>query len=204
MTFEPIKLPYDYDALEPEIDARTMEIHYTKHHAGYAKKLNDALADFPKLQKMKVEDMLADIESVPEKIRTAVINNGGGLINHNLFWQVMTPDKEKREFKGKIAEAIEKEFEDFDKFKEMLSDSAMKRFGSGWAWLVVSDGKLETISTPNQDSPIMDSKIPILCLDVWEHAYYLNYQNKRDEYVKNWFNLINWEFVNELYEEAVQ
>ena len=202
MTFEPIKLPYSYDALEPHIDAKTMEIHYTKHHFGYANKLNAALEKYPKLQKQKAEELIESANELPKEIKTSVINNAGGLINHNLFWEILTGDKKMQKFSGKIAEAIEKSFGNFDKFKELFSDSAMKRFGSGWAWLVLSDGKLEILSTPNQDSPIAEGKIPLLCLDVWEHAYYLKYQNKRDEYIKNFWNIVNWKKVNELYQSA--
>ena len=202
MTFEPIKLPYSYNALEPSIDAKTMEIHYTKHHFGYANKLNAALEKYPKLQKQKAEELIESANELPKEIKTSVINNAGGLINHNLFWEILTGDKKMQKFSGKIAEAIEKSFGNFDKFKELFSDSAMKRFGSGWAWLVLSDGKLEILNTPNQDSPIAEGKIPLLCLDVWEHAYYLKYQNKRDEYIKNFWNIVNWKKVNELYQSA--
>jgi len=199
MAHELPKLEFEYNALEPHIDAKTMEIHYTKHHAGYVKKLNAAL-EGTDLAEKPVEEILKDIESVPEEKRSAIINNGGGHVNHTLFWSILSPEKQNPE--GKIAEAIEKDLGGFEKFKEDFSNVAATRFGSGWAWIVVSDGKLEITSTPNQDSPLMDGKVPVLGLDVWEHAYYLNYQNKRPEYVEAFFNIINWAKVSELYEKA--
>jgi len=201
MTFELPKLPYAYDALEPNIDAKTMEIHHTKHHQGYTDKLNAAIEKHSELAEKSAEDLLKEVDSLPEDIRTAVINNGGGYVNHSLFWQLLSP--EKQEVSGSVSEAINKSFGSFDSFKEKFSDAAVKRFGSGWAWLVVSDGKLEVMSSPNQDSPLMDGKVPVLGLDVWEHAYYLNYQNKRPDYIAAFFNIINWKKVNELYEAAV-
>ncbi len=202
MTHELPKLPYKYNALEPHIDAKTMEIHYTKHHKGYVDKLNAALAEYPAFEAKSVEEMLSDLDSLPDAIRTPVRNNGGGHVNHSLFWQILSP--KKKEFKDEIAEKINAKFGGFDEFKKEFSEYAMKRFGSGWAWLVVNaDKELEILSTANQDSPLSQGMFPILGLDVWEHAYYLKYQNRRQEYVDAFFNLINWEKVNELYERAV-
>ena len=199
------ELPYEYGALEPHIDAQTMEIHYSKHHSGYVSKLKAALEAYPDLIGKDVNLILQDVESVPEKIRSSVINNGGGHSNHSLFWEIMTPDQDKKKFGGSVAAAINEEFGDFDSFKEKFSEAAKGRFGSGWAWLVVNpknENKLEVLSTPNQDSPFMEGKFPIIGLDVWEHAYYLKYQNKRPDYVTAFWNVVNWEKVNELYEEA--
>ena len=198
------KLPYAYDALEPDIDARTMEIHHTKHHQAYIDNLNKALEKYPELQEKKVEELLLDFANIPEDIKVAVRNHGGGHANHSLFWELMTPDKKDREFKGKVADEINKRFSGFEKFKEQFSDAAMKRFGSGWAWLVAHEGHLEIISTANQDSPLMEGKSPLLGLDVWEHAYYLNYQNKRADYVRAWWNVVNWKKVNEIYEKITK
>lgn len=195
-------LPYKYSALEPVIDAKTMEVHHTKHHQTYVDKLNEALAKHPKIAEKSVEELLANLEDVPEDIRTAVRNHGGGHLNHSLFWQILTPLVQN--FSGKISRAIIKEFGSFDAFKEKFSATAISRFGSGWAWLVVSDGKLQIESTANQDSPLMEGKTPILGLDVWEHAYYLKYQNKRADYVSAFFNIINWKKVDELYSEALK
>lgn len=191
-------LEYKYDALEPFIDARTMEIHHSKHHQAYVDKLNEALAKHPEL-KIDIHNLLKDLSKVPEDIRLAVRNNGGGHVNHSLFWEFLTPDKKKREFKGKIADAIVKEFGSLDKFKELMIDAGMKRFGSGWAWLVSNKGKLEIISTANQDTPLSDGKVPLLCIDVWEHAYYLKFQNKRMDYLKEIWNVVNWKKINELF-----
>ena len=200
-----LPLPYTYDSLEPYIDAKTMEIHYTKHHQAYVDKLNAALEKYPELQKKKVEELLQNISSVPEDIRTAVRNHGGGHLNHSLFWELMTPDKEKQKCTEKIAEAINKTFGSFDEFKKQFLDAALGRFGSGWAWLILNkDKKLEVYSTANQDSPLMEGKIPLLGLDVWEHAYYLIYQNKRADYIKAFWNIVNWQKVNELYEKAMK
>lgn len=187
-------LPYRYDALEPYIDARTMEIHHTKHHAGYVSKLNDALKGQGKLAAKSVEDLLADIGSVPDGIRQAVVNHGGGHANHSLFWQVMGPNKGGAPA-GDLADAIASTFGGFEAFKERFSTVAMARFGSGWAWLAVRQGKLEVFSTANQDSPLMNGFTPILGLDVWEHAYYLKYQNRRPEYVEAWWHTVNWDAV---------
>ena len=200
MKYELPKLSYAFNALEPEIDAKTMEIHHDNHHQAYVDKLNSALEKFPALQEKKVEELLENnMKIVPEEIKTAVRNHGGGHLNHSLFWEIMTPDRKKREFKGKIAEEIKKQFGSFDEFKKQLSESAISRFGSGWAWLVVNKGKLEIYSTGNQDSPIMEGKKPILGIDVWEHAYYIKYQNRRAEYVSAFFNVINWKKVDELF-----
>jgi len=201
MTHTLPKLPYAYSALEPYIDAKTMEIHYTKHHQGYVDKLNKALENNKELQNKDIEEILSNIDSIPKEIKNAIINNGGGHVNHSLFWEILSSKKQSPE--GEIKKAIEKEFSSFEKFKEQFINVAMTRFGSGWAWLVLNDGKLEIMSTPNQDSPIMDSKIPILGLDVWEHAYYLKYQNRRPEYIEAFFNIINWKKISELYEEAM-
>ena len=201
MKHELPSLDYKYDALEPYIDAKTMEIHYVKHHQAYIDKLNSALEKHPNLQKKKVVDLLADLISVPEDIRAAVRNNGGGHVNHSLFWQLL---KKGAKLHGDIAEAIESEFGSFEEFKKKFGDAAMNRFGSGWAWLVVNNGELEVFSTVNQDSPLIDGKIPILGLDVWEHAYYLKYQNKRADYIAAFWNVVNWSKVNELYEIAMK
>ena len=201
MTFELPNLPYAYDDLEPYIDSKTMEIHHSKHHATYVQKLNDALGKYPDLAKKEINEILKNINSVPIGIKTAVINHGGGHSNHSFFWNIITPDKKKRELKGKIAEAIKKEFGSFDEFKKKFSEAALARFGSGWAWLVLNGDELEIYSTGNQDSPIMGGKTPLLGLDVWEHAYYIKWNSDRKGYVENWWNVVNWERVNELYEK---
>ncbi len=195
MAFEVPALPYAFDALEPHIDARTMEIHHDKHHAGYVSNLNKALEGHPDLQSKSVEDLLADIDSVPEKIRTAVRNNGGGHANHSLFWPSMSPDG-GGEPSGELGDAIDDAFGGFGDFKEKFSGAATGRFGSGWAWLAKGPtGDLEIYSTANQDSPYMEGKTPLLGLDVWEHAYYLKYQNKRGDYVGAWWNVVDWDAV---------
>jgi Fe-Mn family superoxide dismutase len=191
-------LPYTFDALEPHIDARTMEIHHDKHHAAYVANLNKAVAGFPELGKKQVEDLLADLNSVPEKIRSSVRNQGGGHYNHTLFWQMMKKDG-GGEPKDALAQAIDKSFGGFPGFKERFSDASVKVFGSGWAWLIVEKGNLAIESTPNQDSPISHGLQPLLGIDVWEHAYYLKHQNRRPEYVSAFWNVINWEFVAERY-----
>ena len=196
MPFELPKLAYAYTALEPFIDAQTMEIHHSKHHNAYVTNLNKALENYPDLQNRKVEDLLADLGLVPEAIRTAVRNNGGGHYNHSLFWKTMGPSA-GGEPAGKLAKAIEKSFGDFGKFKEEFAKAAMGRFGSGWVWLVKNgNGVLEIVSTPNQDNPVMEGKTPVFGLDVWEHAYYLKYQNRRAEYIDAWWNVVNWNAVN--------
>jgi Fe-Mn family superoxide dismutase len=184
-------LPYALDALEPHIDGRTMEIHHGKHHQAYVNNLNAALEGHEELAARGVEDLLAGIQEVPESIRTAVRNNGGGHANHSLFWTVMSPDGGD-EPSGDLAAAIERDLGGFGAFKDAFAKAATTRFGSGWAWLAVSDGKLEVFSTANQDSPVMDGKIPILGLDVWEHAYYLHYQNRRPDYVSAFWNVVSW------------
>jgi Fe-Mn family superoxide dismutase len=199
MAHELPKLPYPYDALEPYIDARTMEIHHTKHHQGYVNNLNAALEKAPELQKKSLDDLLRGINTVPEAIRTAVRNHGGGHANHSLFWQIMK-SKAGGAPSGKLADALKGSFGDFAKFKEAFTSAAATRFGSGWAWLVAQGGKLAVLSTANQDSPLMDGKTPILGLDVWEHAYYLKYQNRRAEYIEAWWNLVNWDEVAKRYQ----
>ncbi|EGL82629.1 Manganese/iron superoxide dismutase [Caldalkalibacillus thermarum TA2.A1] len=194
-------LPYPADALEPHIDAQTMEIHHGRHHQTYVNKLNEALEGHPELQEKSVEDLIKNLDAVPESIRTAVRNNGGGHANHTLFWQIMSPNG-GGEPTGELAEAINKKFGSFEKFKEEFTQAALNRFGSGWAWLVVNNGELEVTSTPNQDNPLMEGKTPILGVDVWEHAYYLKYQNKRPDYVKAFFNVINWDEVAKRYQAA--
>ncbi|MBJ8325645.1 superoxide dismutase [Streptococcus pacificus] len=194
------ELPYAYDALEPHIDAETMTLHHDKHHAAYVANANAALEKHPEIGE-DLESLLSDVTSIPEDIRQALINNGGGHINHALFWELMTP--EKTEVSQALKADIEKTFGSFEAFKEEFSKAAATRFGSGWAWLVVNkEGQLEITSTANQDNPISDGLKPILGLDVWEHAYYLNYRNVRPNYIKAFFEVINWDKVNELYEAA--
>ena len=193
MGYELPPLPYAFDALEPHIDARTMEIHHDRHHATYIMNANNALADHPDLAAMCVNDLIADLSAVPEGIRTAVRNNAGGHANHSLFWTVLGPDGGAPS--GALAAAIDSAFGSLDAFKDEFAQAATTRFGSGWAWLIKqADGSLAVTSTPNQDSPLMDgSGTPILGLDVWEHAYYLNYQNKRPDYIAAWWNVVNWD-----------
>ena len=198
--FELPNLPNSFEALEPNIDAKTMEIHHDKHHEGYVKKLNAAVEGTEFANKDIVE-ILKNINEVPENIKQAVINNGGGHANHSLFWEILSP--EKQEPLGNVSDDINTTFGSFQDFKEKFSNAAATRFGSGWAWLVVnSEGELEVLSTGNQDSPLMEGKTPILGLDVWEHAYYLKYQNKRPDYIEAFFNLINWNKVEGLYNLA--
>ena len=192
MIHELPKLPYDYNALEPYIDEQTMNIHHNLHHGGYVTKLNNALKDSPELLDKSIEDLLKSLEEIPEYLRTAIRNNGGGHYNHSLFWTVMAPNTGEKP-DGDLAKTIRSTWASFDKFKEIFSTVALSRFGSGWAWLVKnSDGSLVVTSTANQDNPISNGQIPILALDVWEHAYYLKYQNRRPDYIKNWWNVINW------------
>ena len=199
MAYELPKLPYDYNALEPHIDARTMEIHHTKHHQAYITNVNNALKDQPELASKSIEDLIGDLNAVPENIRTAVGNNGGGHANHSFFWKIMGP-KAGGEPSGKLADDIKSTFGGFDAFKEKFSAAGVGRFGSGWAWLIKGkSGKLEITSTPNQDSPLMEGIKPILGVDVWEHAYYLNYQNRRPDYIKAWWNVVNWAEVAKNY-----
>ncbi|OJW24633.1 MAG: superoxide dismutase [Planctomycetales bacterium 71-10] len=194
-------LPYDFGALEPHIDAKTMEIHHDKHHAAYVNNLNAALKDHPQLQGKPIEELIADLGAIPEAIRTAVRNNGGGHANHSFFWEIIGPGG-GGEPKGALADAITSELGGFAAFKEAFNKAATTRFGSGWAWLTVKDGKLAVTSTANQDSPISEGATPILGLDVWEHAYYLKYQNRRPEYIGAFWNVINWDEVSRRYEAA--
>lgn len=195
MSFELPALPYAYDALEPSIDARTMQIHHGKHHAGYTNNLNNALEGQDALADKSIEEILANLDSVPEAIRTAVRNNGGGYINHSLFWSIMSPNG-GGEPEGELADAINLAFGSFADFKAAFTKAAGTRFGSGWAWLYVDhSGNLVVDSTPNQDTPLMDGNTPILGLDVWEHAYYLNYQNRRPDYIGAWWDVVNWSAV---------
>lgn len=201
MAHELPALPYAFDALEPHIDALTMEIHHDRHHGTYVNNLNKAIAGTA-FESKSVEELLSDINAVPENIRTAVRNNGGGHANHSLFWNLLSPNGGGQPT-GKLAEAINSTFGSFDKFKEEFAAAATTRFGSGWAWLVVDGGKLAITSTPNQDNPLMDGKKPVLGLDVWEHAYYLNYQNKRPDYISAFWNVVNWDQANKNYEAAL-
>jgi Fe-Mn family superoxide dismutase len=187
-------LPYDYAALEPTIDAQTMQIHHDKHHAAYVNNLNAALKQHPDLQNKSIEDLLKGINSIPEAIRTAVRNNGGGHANHTMFWEIMRPGGGPQP-SGALAEAIQSAFGGVDALKQQVNDAGAKRFGSGWAWVVVAGGKLQVLSTANQDSPLMDGQTPILGVDVWEHAYYLKYQNRRPDYLTAWWNVLNWDEV---------
>ncbi len=202
MLFKTPNLTYAYDALEPYIDARTMEIHHDKHHVAYTTNLNKAL-ESANFKADSVEKLLADLNAVPEAIRTAVRNNGGGHVNHDLFWQIMVKNAVD-EPDGDIAAAIRKEFGDFKSFKAKFSTAATTRFGSGWAWLSLKNGKLIVSSTPNQDSPISEGATTILGLDVWEHAYYLKYQNRRPEYIEAWWNVVNWKLVSEKFNAAMK
>ncbi|MBX3047611.1 MAG: superoxide dismutase [Anaerolineales bacterium] len=192
MAFSLPNLPYEPAALEPHIDARTMEIHHGKHHQAYVNNLNAAIEKHPDLADKSIEDLLKDLNSIPEDIRTAVRNNGGGHYNHTLFWEIMSPNG-GGEPEGDLAEAINKAFGDFASFQDKLAKAGVGQFGSGWAWLVKkSDGGLDVVSTPNQDTPLSSGHTPILGVDVWEHAYYLNYQNRRPDYITAWWNVVNW------------
>lgn len=194
-------LPYAYDALEPYIDEETMHLHHDKHHNTYVTNLNAAIEKHPELGEKSVEELLADIDSVPEDIKTAVRNNGGGHANHSFFWEILAPNA-GGEPTGAIKEAIEETFGSFADFKEEFKTTATGRFGSGWAWLVIKDGKLAITSTANQDSPLMDGQTPVLGLDVWEHAYYLKYKNVRPDYINAFWSVVNWDKVNEFYAKA--
>jgi len=191
------QLPYPYDALEPYIDKMTMEIHHTKHHQGYINNLNSALEKYPEFHNLELEEILKNLNQLTEEIKTAVRNNGGGHYNHTLFWEIMKPNG-GGEPGGRLKEEIEKNFGSFEEFKKLFSETAIKHFGSGWAWLVItSDKKLKVYSMLNQDSPLMNGDIPIMGLDVWEHAYYLKYQNRRAEYVEAWWHVVNWDKIEE-------
>ena len=196
MAFKLPELSYSYDALEPYIDAKTMEIHHSKHHNAYTAKFNAALEGHDEFNGKTAEEIITNLSSIPEALRGAIRNNGGGYINHCFFWEIMKKDVT---FKGEISEAITAKFGGFDQFKEKFSTAAAGQFGSGWAWLVLNNGELEIMGTPNQDSPLTDGKTPLIALDVWEHAYYLNYQNRRPDYIEALYNRINWEKVNELF-----
>ncbi|QPC46889.1 superoxide dismutase [Mangrovibacillus cuniculi] len=200
MAFELPNLPYAYDALEPHIDKETMNIHHTKHHNTYVTKLNEALQGHDELLSKSVEELVSDLNALPEGVRTAVRNNGGGHANHTLFWSLLSPTA--TELSGELLDAINAKFGSVESFKKEFEAAATTRFGSGWAWLVVSNGELEVTSTPNQDTPLMDGKTPILGLDVWEHAYYLNYQNRRPDYISAFWNVVNWDEVAKLYASA--
>lgn len=195
-------LPYSFDALEPYIDARTMEIHYTKHHQGYVNNLNDALKGHSDLEKLPLAELLKKANSLPENLKTSIINQGGGHYNHTFFWSIMKPNSEK-EAQGSIKDAIHNMFGSLSAFQEKFSTAAKSVFGSGWAWLCVNkEGELTLMTTPNQYSPIMEGLIPVIGLDVWEHAYYLHYQNKRADYIQAWWHVLNWAHIEELYQEA--
>jgi Fe-Mn family superoxide dismutase len=200
MAFELPKLPYAEDALEPYIDAQTMNIHHTKHHQAYITNLNAALEKHPELTNKSLEDLLSDLNAVPEDIRTAVRNHGGGTWNHNMFWEIMAP-KTAVTPSAELLKALEAAFGSFDSFKSEFEKAAIGRFGSGWAWLVKKGDGLSIVSTANQDTPLSDGLTPILGIDVWEHAYYLKYQNRRPEYVSNWWNVVNWQAVAERYNQ---
>lgn len=201
MAFELPQLPYAENALEPHIDKETMNIHHTRHHNTYVTNLNNALAGNEELLSKSVEEVISNLDAVPEAARTAVRNNGGGHANHSLFWQILSPNGGGAPA-GELADAISSKFGSFESFKEEFAKAATTRFGSGWAWLSVSNGELELSSTPNQDSPLMEGKTPILGLDVWEHAYYLKYQNKRPDYISSFWNVVNWDEVSKRYSQA--
>jgi len=197
-------LPYAYDALEPYIDALTMKIHYTKHHQAYVNNLNKALEAHTDLHNIPLEQLLKDLNSLPESVRTAIRNNGGGDYNHSMFWLIMKPNG-GGEPNGKVGQLITKKFGDFKSFQDQFNSAAKTVFGSGWAWLCVTrDGDFEIVSTPNQDSPLTDGKFPIMGLDVWEHAYYLKYQNKRPDYINAWWHVINWDRIEENYRRLIE
>ena len=201
MTYTLPDLPYAYDALEPYIDEETMHLHHDKHHNTYVTNLNAAIEKYPELGEKTIEELLSDMDAIPTDIKTAVRNNGGGHANHSFFWEIMAP-KAGGEPTGEIKEAINEAFGDFSSFKEEFKKAAVGRFGSGWAWLVMENGKLAITSTANQDSPLMEGKTPILGLDVWEHAYYLKYKNVRPDYIAAFWNVINWDEVNKRFEAA--
>lgn len=203
MAFELKPLPYAYDALEPYIDATTMQIHYDKHHAAYVNNLNAAIEKYSDLQSKSVEELVTSLDQVPDEVRMAVRNNAGGHVNHTMFWEIMGSNG-RGEPNGAIAQAINHSFGSFDAFKQQFNDAGTKRFGSGWVWLVRSNqGDLKVISTPNQDSPLTEGHTPIMGNDVWEHAYYLKYQNRRPEYLNAWWNVLNWEEINRRFDAAM-
>ena len=194
-------LPYAYEALQPHIDAETMQIHHDKHHQAYITNANKLLVDQPELAKLSPEELLANLDKAPEALRVGLRNNVGGHLNHSQFWLMMSPDG-GGEPSGALAEAIKRDFGSFDSFKKEFTDAALKRFGSGWAWLVEKDGKLSIVSTPNQDPPLLEGKTVLLGIDVWEHAYYLKYQNRRADYIAGWWNVVNWPHVAKLHDEG--
>ncbi len=202
MAFELPPLPYDYSALEPHIDTQTMQLHHDKHHQAYVTNLNNALQGLSQFDGVSIEDLMRRINEVPENVRTAVRNNGGGHVNHSMFWQIMKPNG-GGEPTGALAEAIAATFGSFDQFKATFKDNGVKRFGSGWTWLVVNQsGQLQALSTANQDSPFMEGMYPVMGNDVWEHAYYLKYQNRRPDYLDAWWNVVNWDEVTRRYQQA--
>jgi Fe-Mn family superoxide dismutase len=201
MAFTLPPLPYDFAALEPHIDAKTMEIHHGKHHQTYVNNLNAAIEKAPELAKKSLDDLLRNVSTLPEAVRTPIRNNGGGHWNHSMFWQIMAP-KAGGEPGGKLGQAITSTFGDFAKFREQFSAAGVGRFGSGWAWLINTGGKLSIISTPNQDNPLMDGQKAVMGLDVWEHAYYLKYQNRRPDYIQAWWNVVNWKEIESRYASA--
>jgi Fe-Mn family superoxide dismutase len=202
MAFEVPPLPYDYNALEPYIDTQTMQLHHDKHHAAYVNNLNNALQNQSQLASWTVEDLVRRINEVPEGIRTAVRNNAGGHVNHSMFWQIMKPNG-GGDPTGELGSAIQQAFGSFDQFKAAFNDAGVKRFGSGWTWLVLDrSGKLQVISTANQDSPLMDGMFPVMGNDVWEHAYYLKYQNRRPDYLAAWWNVVNWDEIAHRYQHG--
>ncbi|MFC0234589.1 superoxide dismutase [Vagococcus entomophilus] len=201
MTYKLPELPYAYDALEPYIDVETMHLHHDKHHNTYVTNLNTAIDKHPELSEKTVEELVADLQSVPEDIRTAVRNNGGGHANHSFFWESLAPNA-GGEPTGSVKAAIDADFGSFEKFKEEFTAAATGRFGSGWAWLVVNNGKLEVLSTANQDTPLSEGKTPVLALDVWEHAYYKKYSNVRPDYIKAFWNIVNWDEVSKRFDAA--
>lgn len=200
MAFTLPPLPYDFAALEPHIDARTMEIHHGKHHQTYVNNLNAAIEKAPELAKKSLDDLMRNVSTLPEAVRTPIRNNGGGHWNHSMFWQIMAP-KAGGEPSGKLGAAIKTAFGDFAKFREQFSAAGVGRFGSGWAWLINTGGKLSITSTPNQDNPLMEGQKAIMGLDVWEHAYYLKYQNRRPDYITAWWNVVNWREVEKRYQD---
>ncbi|MBE9192976.1 superoxide dismutase [Gloeocapsopsis crepidinum LEGE 06123] len=204
MAFELSSLPYNYDALEPYIDAQTMQLHHDMHHQTYVNNLNAAIEKHAELQSKSLEDLVRELNSIPDDVRSAVRNSGGGHVNHTMFWEIMGPNA-GGEPTGAVGEAIQDTFGDFETFKQRFNDAGTKQFGSGWVWLVRSpDGKLEVMSTPNQDSPITQGYFPIMGNDVWEHAYYLKYQNRRAEYLKQWWNVVNWDEINKRFEMSTR